>query len=352
MDSRRLCVSVLGFFVTFFVSPAFAAMTELGQVSVGSQTTANVVIPLTAAQLAVNPIASVHYGIHFATTVCTAVATGCQVSVKFSPKVPGSISDAVVLKDSLGNVVTRSILHGTGLGPMADFNPATVSVRVPSGPATYFSGMTVDQAGRAYFTQNQNVCRLDAGSNTPVVLYTSVNYSGLGAPVVDPAGNLWFSDFGVLKKVDADSGIVSSVVSVSSANFVFDTAANTFVLGSQSTVTRIDATTGVATTVAGGGAAQMSSGDGGPATAATLWACGPLRLIQRAIYSLRKAIIESARWTRLRRLFKPLWVWVSQAIARTAGLRRKLTLGILARSLLMRSTTSMWLTKVLLRFEK
>jgi hypothetical protein len=272
--TRRLHGSLLGFICFVVGSPAFAGVAELGQVNVASSTRANVLIPLTSAQLALNPVASVHYGIHFAATPCTATATGCQVSVTFSPKAPGSLTDAIVLKDASGNLLSRTILHGTGLGPRAVFNPAMVSVKVASQSTDIVRGLAFDQAGRLFYTDDQYLYRLDPGSNAPVVLVTAPNINTMGPPAIDPAGNIFYFYNGVLQKIDADTGLVNTIPGASGAlvnPLAFDTAGNIFITG-QNTVQRIDAATGTASIVAGGGSAQMSAGDGGPATSATLWA--------------------------------------------------------------------------------
>jgi len=208
---RWLHVFVRGVIYFVVVSSAFATVAELGQTNVGGGTAANVVIPLNPAQLAANPIASTHYGIHFATTPCTITSAGCQVSVTFSPKSPGSLTDAIVLKDASGNVLTRTILHGTGLGPLAVFNPANVSVRVPWQSTDIVRGLVIDQAGRFFFTKNEYLYRLDPGSSGPVVLVTSSNVNTIGPPAIDSAGNVFFFNGGSLQKVDADTGVVSTV---------------------------------------------------------------------------------------------------------------------------------------------
>jgi hypothetical protein len=170
------------------------------------------------------------------------------------------------------------------------------------GPATAAGvadayGVTVDRAGNIYISQDYRVRKVDAsgiittyaGNGTPA-------YSGDGVPAtatgliphfmaVDASGNLYITDpnnYRILK-VDATTRIISTVAGngihghsgdggpataaeMTPLFIAMDNAGNIYVKDSN-WVRRVDATTGIITTVAGNGT-SIYSGDGGPATAA------------------------------------------------------------------------------------
>ena len=270
---RKLYILCFGFFSSVF--PASAALVELGQTAVGSSATANLTIPLTASQLGSGPLASVHFGLSFSVGACTLTANACQVPVTFSPQLPGSLTDAVVVKDRSGNLLSRTFLHGVGVGPKAVFNPVMVSVRV-SAQHGIMGVVKSDQAGRIYFEDNINysdvIYRLDPGPNSQPVALASLGIAYIGSPVVDPGGTVFYSSPNGLTEIDADTGATTVISSNPLPGLgAVDTAGNLYALD-QYTVQRFDPVTGVATVVAGSGGGSASAGDGGPATSATLWA--------------------------------------------------------------------------------
>ncbi len=93
-------------------SLASATVTQLGQTNVGSSVSASVTIPLTSASSGATP--TVHVGANFATSPCTITAGGCRVTITFSPKTPGLLSDALLVTDSSGTLLGSSNLYGTG----------------------------------------------------------------------------------------------------------------------------------------------------------------------------------------------------------------------------------------------
>lgn len=190
--------------------------------------------------------------------------------------------------------------------------------------------VTVDQRGNLYIadTVNQRVRRVDAetgvittvaGGNGPTGSATlgrtwyQPAYCGDGGPAtqaclarpidveLDPAGNLYVADSGNhrIRRVDAATGIISTVVGNGTRGFcgdggpatqaclnlpnaiVLDPGGNLFIAdtGNQR-IRRIDADTGIISTVAGNGTAGdrrhgsegevLAVGDGGPATQAEL----------------------------------------------------------------------------------
>jgi large repetitive protein len=76
------------------------------------------------------PAFALKYGVDFSlgSASCTGSGTlSCSIPAAFAPKFPGLRQDAVVVKDSGGNVLTRYFIHGIGSGPVAAFYPGVIS---------------------------------------------------------------------------------------------------------------------------------------------------------------------------------------------------------------------------------
>ncbi len=191
------------------------------------------------------------------------------------------------------------------------------------GPATDASlytpiGVAVDAAGNLYAddsgdestgstgTGNDRIRKMDAsGTITTFAGNGDVGYSGDGGPATsaslnlpsrvafDPNGNMYFADWGnqVVRKVDTsgtittvagngtpgysgDGGAATSASLSAPVDVALDAKGNLYIADSQNNVIRKVDTSGTITTVAGNGTAGYS-GDGGPATSATLnWPMG------------------------------------------------------------------------------
>lgn len=180
-----------------------------------------------------------------------------------------------------------------------------------NGPATqaqlnHPAGMALDRAGNLFIadTLNHRVRKLVSATGTIVTLAGSgtAGYSGDGGPAaaaqlsqpgglaIDSEGNLYIADAGasVIRKVDARSGMISTVAGTGKAGFAgdqgpaiaaqlnsprgvsVDTQGNLFIAdtGNQR-VRELAARNGIITTIAGNGS-KGYSGDGGPSARAQL----------------------------------------------------------------------------------
>ena len=193
-----------------------------------------------------------------------------------------------------GNIST---IAGTGLrGSSGDGGPASAARLF--NPA----GMALDSSENLYIANRDRVRRIDAATG---VISTfagngSYGFSGDGGPAsaaslrspvdvaLDAADNLYIADRSNhrIRKVDAVTGIISTIAGTGAPGFGGDggpasaarfslprglaaDADDNLYIAANNRVRRIDAATGIIATIAGAGTAGFS-GDGGPATSAQL----------------------------------------------------------------------------------
>ena len=176
-----------------------------------------------------------------------------------------------------------STVAGTGtIGFSGDGGPATAAT------TNGIFGITADATGNLYFvdTGNRRIRRVDAisGIITTVagcgwcsgsgegVPATTVQISPKGSPALDNAGNLIFPDYGnnKIRKVNLTSGIITTVAGCSSCTSLNDGSAaisamlpsptsvvldhaNNIYIYSDYRIRKVNATTGIITTIAGNG---------------------------------------------------------------------------------------------------
>jgi sugar lactone lactonase YvrE len=217
------------------------------------------------------------------------------------------------------------------------FDHATNRLSIVAGDGTQNSllfpmGVVLDKADNLYIIDGSKIRRLDAQTQTLSVIASDLN--GDYGIAIDGAGNLFFADgFGNhIRRWDAISKTISTVAGNGTQSFSGDNgpalnAALNFPLGvvldqfgnlffsdsNNNRVRRVDAATGIITTVAGGGTGCASQtdvvGDGCAATAATLQT--PFGL---AIDGLGNLVIGDGGNNRVRRVDK-----TSGAISTVAG---------------------------------
>ncbi len=244
----------------------------------------------------------------------------CTALVQFQPQAPGLRVGAVILLDAGGNVLGETNLSGVGSGPLAALDPGNIFTVAGDADWTYRgdgvlatkasiflpTGVIVDAAGNLYISDSNNnrVRRVDAQSGliSTVAGNGTSGYSGDGGPAtaamisapaglaMDGAGNLYFTDTGnqVVRRVDAVTGIITTVAGVpgvqgyagdgaaaTRANLtfpeavVFDASGNMYISDSGNNVVRVVNASGIISTFAGTGAPGYN-GDGILATTAKL----------------------------------------------------------------------------------
>ena len=175
---------------------------------------------------------------------------------------------------------TLTVVAGNGIaGPSGDGGPAT-SASVDPGP------IAVDPAGNLYIADGNNIRRVSGGVITTVVPTATTLPGDLNGLAVDAAGNIYFSNTTENVVRRASGGTITTVAGNGTAGFsgdggpataasldypwglAVDPAGNLYI--SELNNFRIRKVSGgVITTVAGNGSGAIS-GDGGPATSASI----------------------------------------------------------------------------------
>ncbi len=256
---------------------------------------------------------------------CTgAPSITCTLVLKFQPQYPGLRLNSIQGFSSSGILLANVLVHGIGLAPLAVLRPGiitnfagigTVGNNGDNGPAISAElwnpqGLALDTAGNLYIADSvaQVIRRVDTTGNiTTVAGNPAIKSLGDGGPAtsaslnaptgvaVDAAGNLYIADSqnNRVRRVDAVTNHITTVAGTGAATanlgdgnlataaslnnptgVAIDTSGNLFIADQYNNrIRRVDAGTGVITTVAGGGIAGSGTdglGDGGPATNATL----------------------------------------------------------------------------------
>jgi sugar lactone lactonase YvrE len=245
------------------------------------------------------------------------VGQTCTVTVAFAPRYPGLRQGAVEFLSSGGGLIGEAFMSGYGKGPLAILAPGDINT--VAGDAFWFyngdgvlatkaniflpQGVVVDAAGNLFLadTNNNRIRRVDVvtgmistvgGNGTPGFsgdggLATQAMLSSPSGMAMDGAGNLYFADNGnsVIRRIDAVTGIITSVAgtggvqgydgdgfAATSAHLslpegvAIDAAGNLYIADSSNQVVRkVTATTGIITTIAGTGVAGFDK-DGQQAT--------------------------------------------------------------------------------------
>jgi len=194
--------------------------------------------------------------------------------------------------------IINTIAGNGNSGYSGDGGPATAASL--SNPA----GLAVDASGNIYIADANRIRKIDnAGVITTIVGNGTAGYGGDGGLAymamvngpcqihIDASGNIYIADFANhrIRKIDSSSGIISTVAGNGNAGYsgdgglataaslqnprevTFDAAGNMYIADEYNNRVRIVNTSGIINTFSGNGS-QTFTGDGGLASAATLWA--------------------------------------------------------------------------------
>jgi sugar lactone lactonase YvrE len=253
----------------------------------------------------------------------------CTLSVVFTPGSPGQRPGAIVLLDRNNSVLASQLLTASASGSVGVFVPGIISTVAGDANWVYSGdghsattsaiflpfGVAVDAKGDLFIADSSNnrVRRVDAisglistiagngivgatGDNGPA---TAASLNNPTSVALDPAGNVFFADSGnnVVRRIDAFTGVITTVAGTISAHgdsgdngpatsatfsspngISFDANGNLYIADTGNHSIRMVSTSGVITTVAGIGTSGFS-GDGGPANKAALdapWSATPI----------------------------------------------------------------------------
>ncbi len=254
---------------------------------------------------------------------CT-VASGtaaCSAIVTFAPAYPGLLTGAIYAKNSAGSLLATYFMKGTGKAGQLAFTPGVMSTFAGTGTWGYLdgavasahfrnpAGLAMDKAGNIYVADsvNQVVRKVTASAVSTYAGNGASGYSGDGGAAtsatldnptglaLDEANNLFIADQGngLIRRVDAVSGVIttvagggSTVITAASssvaarsaallgpASVAVDLAGDLFIADSfHQTILRVDAVSGYITLYAGSGTGGGTDalGDGEAATSAIL----------------------------------------------------------------------------------
>ncbi len=247
------------------------ATLAFGNETVGSESAPQVVTVTngTAAAIAITTITldlGLNPGDFAQTNNCPATleaGADCQITVTFQPNGVGAKSAGLLISDNNTSLPTEAVnMTGTGTGGILQVNPGNLKTIAGNGTAGY------------------------TGDNGPATAAELNDPDGVN---FDAQGNMYIADIlnNVIRKVDT-SGNISTVAGNGTAGFsgdsglataaelngpfgaIPDSAGNLYVEDTlNARIRRVDATTGIITTIAGNGTFGFS-GDGGPATAAVV----------------------------------------------------------------------------------
>jgi sugar lactone lactonase YvrE len=244
----------------------------------------------------------------------------CTVSVIFAPLYPGQRPGAVVLENSTGGPMGETLLNATATGALGIQVPGEITTVAGDDQWLYQgdgyaatsssiflpAGIAVDAAGNMYIADSSNnriryvakktgLMSTLAGDGTPSfsgdgLAATKATVNNPAGLALDGAGNLYFADTGndVIRRVDAVTGIITTVAGMGGdqgysgdngaataatlslpEGIAFDAQQNLYIADTgNNVIRRVDAVTGMITTFAGNGGAGYN-GDNIPAISAS-----------------------------------------------------------------------------------
>jgi hypothetical protein len=246
----------------------------------------------------------------------------CSVNIQFNPTAAGIRQGAIQFFNNESNVLSATVyFYGVGLAPLIGFGPQLIETVAGNGTAGYSGdtgpapaaeldtpyGVSLDANDNLYIADYNNAIVRMVNPQTDVITKiagtpdvtgstgnggaaTSAKFDLPETPILDSAGNLFVADIynSEVREISAQTGIISAYAGNLTSGYLGDgglassaeinrpyniTIGNNGDLYISDTynnvVRRVSAITGIITTVAGTGTASYT-GDGGPATSATL----------------------------------------------------------------------------------
>ncbi len=245
----------------------------------------------------------------------------CTVNLGITPNAPGERRGAITLLTSAGATIGQQWVSAMATGPLGVFIPGTIDTVAGNNTWIYAGdggianqssiflpfGVAVDAAGDMFIADSSNdrIRKVQGGSQIISTIAGNgiLGATGDGGPAlqatisnptsitVDPAGNVFFADNGnnAIRRIDAFTGIITTVAgklathgytgdggpataaTLNGPNGIsLDAAGNLYIADTANNVVRmVSASTGIISTVAGTGVAAFT-GEGGPAVSATL----------------------------------------------------------------------------------
>lgn len=225
---------------------------------------------------------------------CPSFPVQTCVPVNFAPKSPGVRSGAIVILDTTGLILATQPLSGVGTGPLSVMAPGEISSVAGDQTLTtlqYPDGVATDAAGRLYIsdTFNHRIQRVDPGAQGSTATIAGTGTAGLsgdggpataaqintpGGILIDGAGNVFFADTenNAVREINAVTGTISTIAGTLGTSgysgdggvavqaqlaapkaFTFDSSNNVYISDTgNNAIRRVDAATGIITTIAGG----------------------------------------------------------------------------------------------------
>lgn len=204
---------------------------------------------------------------------CTVAATtNCSIVVTFAPLRPGLRQDVLLLKNQSGDLLTSTPLRGIGTAPLMVLTPGVISTLAGTGVGGYYNS---PNQNLAQFWNPQAVV-IDSGHSGLYVADT-INAAIRRIDLTNGAVTT-VAGTGGTHGYSGDGGPATSASLNTPTGVAIDGAGNLFIADQgNNVIRRVDAVSKVITTVAGGSITPSGNdtlGDGGPATSAILW--GPL----------------------------------------------------------------------------
>jgi sugar lactone lactonase YvrE len=276
---------------------------------------------------------ALNYGYSFPITVTGAMTIRAfAVAPGYLASTPASASYTVTASEPVISTIAGTGTSGSSyyLGSFAALGSGGPALNAAFGRPT---GLAVDKSGNVYFSDYNNnaIWKIDPSDGTATVvagngqsgtfsegaIATNITLRSVSGIAVDNAGNLYIADFGgyAIRKVNANTGIITTVAgtglypqssvtgdggpatsaAMTPNSVALDSAGNIYIgdiSNNKPSIRKVLAQSGIITTIAGNGTSGYS-GDGGLATQASI--SGPAAIVTNSagdIYFVSGSLIR------------------------------------------------------------